>query len=87
MLAPDAYTGGESWFTRDDGGSAYARTFVQRPELEKLWNPDTGTLVPKSGTFHITIAGEKDGNRAMIDPAMHAMPPVARQGHHGRTAR
>ncbi len=57
-------------------GSAYARTFVQRPELEKLWNPDTGALVPKSGTFHITIGGEKDGNRAMIDPAMHAMPPV-----------
>jgi hypothetical protein len=75
VLAPDAYTGGESWFTRDGGGSAYARTFVQRAELTKLWNPETGTLVPKSGTFHITVSGEKDGNRAMIDPAMHAMPP------------
>jgi hypothetical protein len=73
---PNDYTGGESWFTRDEGGSAYARTFVQRAELAKLWNPDTGQLVPKSGTFNITITGEKDGNRAMIDPAMHAMPPV-----------
>ena len=76
MLAPNAYTGGESWFTRDEGGgSNYARTFVQRSNIAKLWNPHTGALVPKSGTFHITIAGEKDGNRAMIDPTMHAMPP------------
>ncbi len=76
VLAPDAYTGGESWFTQEDGGSAYARAFVQRPEISKLWNIDTGQLVPKSGVFHITISGEKDGNRALIDPALHAMPPV-----------
>jgi hypothetical protein len=76
VLSPSAYTGGESWFTQAEGGSAYARSIVQRPELEKLWNPATGTLVPKTGSFHITISGEKDGNRAMIDPAMHAMPPV-----------
>jgi hypothetical protein len=76
VLAPNAYTGGESWFTRDEGGgSNYARTFVQRSNIAKLWNPHTGALVPKSGTFHITIAGEKDGNRAMIDPTMHTMPP------------
>lgn len=77
VLAPDAYTGGESWFTPDgDGGSHYARTFVARSEISKLWNIDTGELVPKSGVVHITISGEKDGNRATIDPKLHAMPPL-----------
>src|SRR4051794_21715570 len=75
-LAPDAYTGGESWFTQEGGGSAYARTMVDRPEISKLWNPDTGQLVPKSGVFHITVRGEKDGSRALIDPKLHNMPPI-----------
>ncbi len=80
VLAPDAYTGGESWFSREpDFGSPYARTFVKRDEIAKLWNIETGALVPKSGTFHITIGGQTDGHRAMIDPAMHAMPPVVGQ--------
>jgi hypothetical protein len=77
VLAPDAYTGGESWFSVEPNfGSHYARTFVQRDEIAKLWNIETGALVPKSGTFHIKIGGQTDGNRAMLDPSMHAMPPV-----------
>ena len=70
-------TGGESWFSREPNfGSPYARTFVQRGEIAKLWNIQTGALVPKSGTFHLTIGGPTDGDRAMVDPAMHAMPPT-----------
>lgn len=77
VLATDAYTGGESWFSREPNfGSPYARTFVQRGEIAKLWNIQTGALVPKSGTFHLTIGGPTDGDRAMVDPAMHAMPPT-----------
>jgi hypothetical protein len=76
VLAPDAYTGGESWFTQESGGSAYARAMISRPELSKLWNVDTGQLVPKSGVFHVTVSGEKDGARALIDPKLHNMPPI-----------
>jgi hypothetical protein len=77
VLGPNAYTGGESWFSPEPNfGSRYARTFVQRKEIQKLWNIRTGALVPKSGTFRIRIGGQTDGSRAMIDPAMHATPPI-----------
>lgn len=78
VLTADAYTGGESWFTADTtgNGSNYARAMVARSEIAKLWNSDTGQLVPKSGIFHITIEGEKDGSRALIDPKLHNMPPI-----------
>jgi hypothetical protein len=78
VLAANAYTGGESWFTPDTtgNGSKYARAMVARAEISKLWNIDSGALVPKSGVFHITIRGEKDGSRVSIDPKLHNMPPI-----------
>ena len=52
VLSSNAYTGGESWFSAEPNfASRYARTFVPRTQIAKLWNIDTGELVPKSGTF------------------------------------
>ena len=76
VLAPDAYTGGESWFTQEGGGSAYARANVAAlRDLEALEHRHRSAR-PEVGVFHITIGGEKDGNRALIDPKLHNMPPI-----------
>lgn len=68
-------TSGESWFSPEPCcGSKYARSFLAKSEVSKLWNPDTGELIPQSGDMELSAFFDKAGYQVLVDPHFHAQP-------------
>jgi hypothetical protein len=72
--------GGGSWLPETvTGGSNYATSQIAMAQFP--WNPTTGAMIPKSGTwnpvvnFQVSAGSDLRRGKAMIDPNLHGTPP------------